>query len=67
MADETSETGLIGGLERRELKIVDYGANWPYKFERRAKLIAGAVGGTALRIEHIGSTSVSQAAGDVYQ
>lgn len=52
------ETGLIGGVERREIEILDYDANWPEKFEAQARVIAGALGDSALRIEHVGSTSV---------
>jgi GrpB-like predicted nucleotidyltransferase (UPF0157 family) len=52
------ETGLIGGVEKREIKIVDYDTNWPKKFEAHARVMARALGSSALRIEHIGSTSV---------
>lgn len=58
MADEPLELGLIGGPERREITIADYDPEWPAKFERHAGIIAAALGATALRIEHIGSTSV---------
>src|SRR5215475_1898880 len=58
MADESLETGLIGGVEKREIIIVDYDAGWPKKFETHARIIADALGRSALRIEHIGSTSV---------
>jgi GrpB-like predicted nucleotidyltransferase (UPF0157 family) len=58
MADEPLETGLIGGAEKREIKISDYDPDWPKKFEQHSKRIADALGDTALRIEHIGSTSV---------
>lgn len=58
MADEPLETGLIGGAEKRKIKIVDYDTDWPKKFETHARVIADALGGSALRIEHIGSTSV---------
>jgi GrpB-like predicted nucleotidyltransferase (UPF0157 family) len=58
MADEAVETGLIGGVEKREIKIVDYDADWPKKFETHAKIIADALSGSTLRIEHVGSTSV---------
>ena len=58
MADEPLETGLIGGAEKREIEIVDYDTDWPKKFETHAKIIADAIGGSALRIEHVGSTSV---------
>ncbi|MBO0861360.1 MAG: GrpB family protein [Chloracidobacterium sp.] len=52
------EIGLIGGGEKREIRIVDYDTDWPKKFETHAKIIADALGGSALLIEHIGSTSV---------
>jgi GrpB-like predicted nucleotidyltransferase (UPF0157 family) len=58
MAEETPETGLVGGAEKREIKIADYDPDWPKQFERHAERIADALGASALRIEHIGSTSV---------
>ena len=58
MADEPLTTGLIGGAEKREIKIVDYDPDWPKKFETHARVIADALGGSATRIEHVGSTSV---------
>jgi len=54
----TSNDSLIGGVEKREITIVDYDTNWPTKFETQARIIANALGPSALRIEHIGSTSV---------
>ncbi|HEY2250681.1 MAG TPA: GrpB family protein [Planctomycetaceae bacterium] len=62
MADAYLKTWLIGGVEKCEIKIVDYDADWPRKFERHARIIADALGCAALRIEHIGSTSVPQLA-----
>jgi len=58
MTEERLETGLIGGVEKRDIKIVDYDLDWPNKFEMHAKIIAGALGGSLLSIGHIGSTSV---------
>lgn len=49
---------LIGGIEKRNIHMVAYDSGWPDKFAAQAKEIAGAVGDAALRIEHIGSTSV---------
>lgn len=49
---------LIGGEEHREIKIVAYDSSWSKRFEQeRAKIIA-ALQEKALRIDHIGSTSV---------
>ena len=39
-------------------EIVDYEPLWPEKFRAHASVIAEALGDAALRIEHIGSTSV---------
>jgi GrpB-like predicted nucleotidyltransferase (UPF0157 family) len=58
MADEATETGLIGGVEKVRVRIVDYEPSWASKFEMHAGRIAKALGEVALRIEHIGSTSV---------
>jgi GrpB-like predicted nucleotidyltransferase (UPF0157 family) len=58
MADEPLETGLIGGAEKREIRLADYDPDWPKKFETHAKVIDGALGDSALRVEHVGSTSV---------
>lgn len=52
------ETGLIGGVEKRDIVVVEYDSDWPHKFARHAGIIAAALGGAALRVEHIGSTSV---------
>lgn len=58
MTKHPCETGLIGGAEKRDIRIVDYDPGWPNKFETHAKTIVEAVGDSILRIEHIGSTSV---------
>jgi GrpB-like predicted nucleotidyltransferase (UPF0157 family) len=58
MSDEPSGIVLIGGVEQCEIQIVDYDPDWPKQFETHACVIAGALGGSALRVEHIGSTSV---------
>jgi GrpB-like predicted nucleotidyltransferase (UPF0157 family) len=58
MAEESFQTGLIGGVEIREIIIADYHADWPNRFTMHAGIIAEALGSAALRVEHIGSTSV---------
>jgi GrpB-like predicted nucleotidyltransferase (UPF0157 family) len=40
------------------ISIVEYSSRWPELFEREAHRIRAALGDRALRIEHIGSTSV---------
>lgn len=52
------DTGLIGGLEKRLIEIVEYNPAWPGKFATHCAVIARSLGESALRIEHIGSTSV---------
>ena len=49
---------LIGGREPRPVVIVEYDDAWARRFEVEAGRIDGALGSTALAIEHIGSTSV---------
>ena len=49
---------LIGGVEKREIVIVDYNPLWPEKFQKHAEILSRALGTKALSIEHIGSTSV---------
>jgi GrpB-like predicted nucleotidyltransferase (UPF0157 family) len=52
------ETGLIGGKENRAIEIVPYRSDWPSQFQYHRERIKNTLGSTALRIEHIGSTSV---------
>lgn len=40
------------------IEIVEYRAEWPAEFARLAARLRGALGDRALRIDHIGSTSV---------
>jgi GrpB-like predicted nucleotidyltransferase (UPF0157 family) len=42
----------------REILIVAYRPEWPHEFEHIANLLQDALGEYALRIDHIGSTSV---------
>jgi GrpB-like predicted nucleotidyltransferase (UPF0157 family)/GNAT superfamily N-acetyltransferase len=49
---------LIGGRERRDVVIADYDPAWPRRFDAEHDRIAAALRRAALRIEHVGSTSV---------
>lgn len=49
---------IIGGIEKREITICSYDKQWPIRFDHHARNIHQALGDLALRIEHIGSTSV---------
>jgi len=52
------DTVLIGGPEKRPIVLVEYDPNWPARFECEQARIHEALGGAAIRIEHIGSTAV---------
>ncbi len=54
----TLETGLIGGVEKRSIVQVPHDREWKWKFKKHRDIIASTLGRHALRIEHIGSTSV---------
>ena len=58
MKDEVQETVLFGGVEKREIEIGPYDPHWPEVFQSQATIIGNALGSAAMRIEHIGSTSV---------
>ena len=58
MDDAYLDRVLIGGRERREIVIADYDPAWPARYELERARIAAELGERALRIEHIGSTSV---------
>lgn len=49
---------LIGGREHVAITVVDYDQRWPRRFEGTAERVRGVLGGKALSVEHIGSTSV---------
>ena len=57
---EYLETVLIGGIEKVPIKIVDYDSTWPDFFQKHASRIRATLKDKALRIEHIGSTSVPE-------
>jgi GrpB-like predicted nucleotidyltransferase (UPF0157 family) len=57
MPDAVDEV-LIGGIEKRRIVVVDYDPIWPGKFQQHAGILSRALGGRALAIEHVGSTSV---------
>ncbi len=59
MSDEQDLDAVrIGGRERVEIRVVDYDPTWPARFDDLATRVRTALGATALRIEHIGSTAV---------
>jgi GrpB-like predicted nucleotidyltransferase (UPF0157 family) len=52
------ETVLIGGVEPGRVVLVAPDAGWPARFAHERRRITGALGDAAVRVEHIGSTSV---------
>ena len=53
---------LIGGIEKREIVIVEYDPYWPEKFQKHAGILSRVLGDKALAIEHVGSTAVPKLA-----
>ena len=49
---------FIGGPEKRAIVIEEYDPAWPARFEQVKASLAEALGPSALRIEHFGSTAV---------
>ena len=49
---------LVGGPEHREIHIDDYDPSWPARFDEHRVRLTAWLGSRALRIEHVGSTSV---------
>lgn len=49
---------LVGGIEKPRIVIGEYDPGWPARFELERDRVTAALGATALRIEHIGSTAV---------
>ena len=52
------ERVLVGGIEKRPIVIADYDPAWAERFERERDRVRHALGSSALRIEHVGSTAV---------
>lgn len=57
-AKEGENPWVHGPPPPEEIHVVTYNANWPATFERLAADIQNALGAKALRIDHVGSTSV---------
>jgi GrpB-like predicted nucleotidyltransferase (UPF0157 family) len=49
---------LIGGVEKREIKVVPPDPTWPDRFALERTKIVAALGVKAIRVDHIGSTSI---------
>ena len=53
-----TDVELIGGPEPGPVTLAEPDPSWPARFAREQERILGALGARALRVEHIGSTSV---------
>jgi GrpB-like predicted nucleotidyltransferase (UPF0157 family) len=49
---------LIGGKEKREIRLVAYDPAWAVRFAAEKRRIEAALGSVAQRVDHIGSTAV---------
>ena len=58
MKDKPLKIGVIGGIEKRIIQIVDYDERWITKFEEHSNNIQAILGDVVVNIEHIGSTAV---------
>ncbi len=56
--DAFLERVLIGGREPASIVVVDHEPGWSTRFRELAERVRQALGPRALRVEHIGSTSV---------
>jgi len=60
MTEEQLRQSTVGELKpfNAQITLVEHDSAWPGNFAREAKRIRAALGGRALRLEHVGSTSV---------
>src|SRR5918998_4771413 len=49
---------IMGEIEPEKVVVADYDPAWPARFRQEEAEIRGALGGSVLSVEHIGSTSV---------
>jgi GrpB-like predicted nucleotidyltransferase (UPF0157 family) len=60
LTDEEIRAATVGELPEHNatIELAEYDPKWPRLYERETARIRGALGPKALRIEHVGSTSV---------
>jgi GrpB-like predicted nucleotidyltransferase (UPF0157 family) len=60
LTDEEIQAAAVGDVPEYNatIQLADYDPDWPRLYEHEAARIRGALGPKALRIEHVGSTSV---------
>lgn len=57
-AEPSKSVELIGGVEKRLIEVVPPDPAWPAKFAVERETLVTALGVTAVRVDHIGSTSI---------
>lgn len=55
---DVTEPEIIGGIEKRTIRLAEYDASWPDRYVTERGRITEALGAKVLLVEHIGSTSV---------
>ncbi len=55
---DVTEVELVGGVEQRELYLVDHDPAWADQYAVHEARVRGALGDVAVAVEHIGSTAV---------
>jgi GrpB-like predicted nucleotidyltransferase (UPF0157 family) len=60
LAEDEIRAAVVGELipHAATIELAEYDPHWPARYEREAARIRGALGDDALRLEHVGSTSV---------
>lgn len=56
---DVTDVELVGGVEHRELYLVDHDPHWAHVYAEHAARVRAALGSTAMDVEHIGSTAVA--------
>ncbi len=59
-AEVRIRAATIGEPERLDgrIELLPYDPEWPHRYEREAERVTGVLGDRALRLEHVGSTSI---------
>jgi GrpB-like predicted nucleotidyltransferase (UPF0157 family) len=55
---DVTHVEMVGGVEKRKLFLAEHDPSWASGYARHEARVRGALGSTALDVEHIGSTSV---------
>src|SRR3954470_9723667 len=60
VSEEYLRTSTVGELTAlaAPILLVDYDPQWPHRFQEEAQRISAALSQRALRVEHVGSTSI---------